>query len=440
MAAVPAVVLVVRLTVPVTAPAAVGSNSMFNVAVCPGFRVSGKLTPDMLKPVPVTAPALMISGAVPDEVSVTDCVAGVFRPTSPNATLVEFSVKPGTAAPSSIAQVFFTSPAVAVSVAVCAVVTDDTVALKPAVVAPAGTVTDPGTVTALLLLDKLTASPPVPAAAVNVTVQASVPVLVIDPLLQLSPPSCPAVACPVPLRAMAAVAAVVLVVRVTDPVTAPAAVGSNSMFSVAVCPGFRVSGKLTPDMLKPVPVTAPALMVSGAVPDEVSVTGRGVAELFTVTSPKLRLLVLSVSPGTVAPRSIAQVFFTPPAVAVSVAVCAVVTDDTVALKPAVVAPAGTVTDPGTVTALLLLDRLTASPPVPAAAVNVTVQASVLVIDPLLQLSPPSTPAVACPIPLDACPVPLKLIVAVPPEDALLLTVSVPVSAPGVAGLKCRVTL
>ena len=78
-----------------------------------------------------------------------------------------------------------TPPAAAVSVAVCVVVTAAAVAVKPALDAPAGTVTLPGTVTALSLLDRLTARPPVPAAPVSVTVQASVPAPVIVPLAQL---------------------------------------------------------------------------------------------------------------------------------------------------------------------------------------------------------------------------------------------------------------
>ncbi len=58
-------------------------------------------------------------------------------------------------------------------------------AVKLPVVAPAATVTLAGTVTAELLLAKLTVSPPVGAAALNVTVQLSVPAAVIDPLAQL---------------------------------------------------------------------------------------------------------------------------------------------------------------------------------------------------------------------------------------------------------------
>ena len=76
-------------------------------------------------------------------------------------------------------------PEEAVRVAVCAELTAAMVAVKLAVVAPAATVTDEGTVTALLLLDRFTACPPVAAAALSVTVQVSVPAPVTDPLVQL---------------------------------------------------------------------------------------------------------------------------------------------------------------------------------------------------------------------------------------------------------------
>ena len=65
----------------------------------------------------------------------------------------------------------------------------------------------------------------------------------------------------------------------------------------------------------------------------------------------------------------------PPADAVSVAFCALVTEATVAVNPLLEDPAGTVTDAGTVTALLLLESETENPPVPAEVVRVTVHAS-----------------------------------------------------------------
>ena len=117
--------------------------------------------------------------------------------------------------------------------AVWAVVTAETVAVNPAVVEPAGTVIDAGTVTALLLLDRLTASPPVLAAADSVTVQASLPEPVKEALAQLSALSTPAVVCPVPLRLIVAVLRDELSVSVRVPVTVPVVVGSRLTVTVA---------------------------------------------------------------------------------------------------------------------------------------------------------------------------------------------------------------
>jgi hypothetical protein len=116
----------------------------------------------------------MVSATLPDEVRVSGCVVAVFSCTVPNASVEELTVSPGVAAFSCSAALADTPLAVAVRVALCAVVTAEAVAVKPADVAPLATVTDAGTVTALLLLDRFTASPPLPAAEVSVTVQASV--------------------------------------------------------------------------------------------------------------------------------------------------------------------------------------------------------------------------------------------------------------------------
>jgi hypothetical protein len=139
-----------------------------------------------VKPAPLTVAALTITAEVPVEVKVTDWVAGVLRFTLPKGTLVALMLSVATAGPSCSAKVSATLPALAVKVAVCAVVHEDTVALKVALVAPAGTVTEAGTVTAELLLARLTANPPLAAAAVRETVQLSVPAAVIELLLQLS--------------------------------------------------------------------------------------------------------------------------------------------------------------------------------------------------------------------------------------------------------------
>jgi hypothetical protein len=214
-------------------------------------------------------------------------VVAVFTFTLPKDKLDELTLSVGTEAPSDSAKVSVTLPALAVRVAVWAVVTEETVAVKAAVVAPAATVTVAGTVTALLLLARLTVNPPVAAAAFSATVQESVPAPVIDPLAQLN------------------------------------------------------------------------------------------EDRFVV--------------GTAAASCRAKVFVTPLALAVNVTVCAVLTDETVAVNVALLAPAATVTVAGTVTAELLLARRTANPLLAAALFNFTVQVSVPapVIDPLAQLSPVS---------------------------------------------------
>ena len=110
--------------------------------------------------------------------------------------------------------------------------TDETVAVKLPVEDPAATVTLAGTVTAELLLARLTANPPVAAAAFSVTVQLSVPAAVIDPLVQLNALS---TGTPLPLRLITVdVPVEELLVKVNEPEAAPDVVGSNCTVNVAV--------------------------------------------------------------------------------------------------------------------------------------------------------------------------------------------------------------
>jgi hypothetical protein len=134
--------------------------------------------------------------------------------------------------------------------------------------------------------------------------------------------------------------------------------------------------------------------------------------------------VVTVSVGTLAFSCSAKLFVTLPATAVSVTFCALATDDTVAVNPALVELAGTVTVAGRVTAVLLLERLTTSPPLGAAAFNVILQASVPdpVIDALLQERPLRVAMLPVPVPLSV-PVPLRPITTVGLLDELLAMVS-----------------
>lgn len=83
--------------------------------------------------------------------------------------------------------------------------------------------------------------------------------------------------------------------------------------------GFSVTGNVAPDMMKPDPVRDAALIVTGAVPVEVKVTGCDTG-VFTGRMPKSRLLVLVPRVGVAAFNCRAKHLETPFATAVSVAV------------------------------------------------------------------------------------------------------------------------
>ena len=116
------------------------------------------------------------------------------------------------------------------------------------------------------------------------------------------------------------------------------------------------------------------LMVTEPFPVELRVTVCVVAT-FTGTLPKLRLDVPTLRVGVAPLSAIENVSGVPPTLADNVAVCVLVTEATVAEKLALFAPEATVTEAGTETAALLLERLTAYPLVAAAALSVTVQLS-----------------------------------------------------------------
>lgn len=85
---------------------------------------------------------------------------------------------------------------------------------------------------------------------------------------------------------------IALLLSMSAPVAAPAVFGEEVTFSVTVCFGCNVSGKAAPDTVNSFPLTDGALIVSGAVPVEVTVKGK-VAVDPTVTLPKFRLAGLA---------------------------------------------------------------------------------------------------------------------------------------------------
>jgi hypothetical protein len=188
--------------------------------------------PEAVKSAPETLIELIVTAALPVDVSVNDPVAFVFTFTLPKLRLVALALSAAVPPLNCSEKTWVALPALAVRVTVVAVLTAVAVAVKLALVAPDATVTDDGTLTAELLLATLTAKPPLAAAALKVTEQLSVPAPVIEPLVQLNPVS---TGTPVPLRLTAVELPVEeLLVKVNDPEAAPAAVGSNCTVSVAV--------------------------------------------------------------------------------------------------------------------------------------------------------------------------------------------------------------
>jgi hypothetical protein len=206
------------------------------------LRVTGRSSLEIENPLPASVSALTITAAVPDEVKVSDCVVAVFTFTLPKARLEVLRLRAGTEAPNCKGKVCATPPRLAVIVEACTVVTGEILAVKSALLAPAGTVTEAGTTTALLLLARFTPRPPLAAAAFSVTVQLSEPAPVIELLVQVSWLS---IGTPVPLRLTAVdVPVEELVVIVNWPVTVPDAVGLNWMGSVTLPLAATVIGKL----------------------------------------------------------------------------------------------------------------------------------------------------------------------------------------------------
>jgi hypothetical protein len=79
-----------------------------------------------------------------------------------------------------------------------------------------------------------------------------------------------------------------LLVNARFPATAPLDCGEKSRLKVVLCPAFKVTGKLRPVMLKPLPVTLACEIVTLDAPEFVRVS-ESVFEFPVCTLPKLRL-------------------------------------------------------------------------------------------------------------------------------------------------------
>jgi len=229
------------------------------------------------------------------------------------------------------------------------------------VLTPAGIRTDEGTVKFAWLLTNVTEAPPLRAAVVSVIVQVELPAPVREAGLQVSPlTSTEASVTLTAAEAEAPFAVAVIVTGVAAETAAAAAVNvAVALPAATVTEAGTVRAALLSEMETSNPPAAATLFKPRvqvvAVPEN------------TVAGEQLSV------EGMIGPRrlrvALAVTLFR---VAVSTAALSVVTVDTVAVKPAVDAPAATVTDAGIVTKALLSVRATTEPPVGAAPVSATV--------------------------------------------------------------------
>ena len=235
------------------------------------------------------------------------------------------------------------------------------VAVKVAVVAPAVTVTEAGTVNKGLLLDSGTATPPEGAAPEKVTVQVELPAV---PRLDWLQPRELSTTGAVSDRVAVWVLLLYVAVTVADPSLLIVPAVAVKVAVVAPAATATEAGTVSnPLLLDSVMLAPPA----GAAEDTVTVH----VELLPVARAVGLHPIELIKIGGVNETTAVCVLLL--YVAVMVADPLVVIVPAVAVNVALVAPAGTVTDAGTVISALLLESVTTMPPVGAACLRVTVQ-------------------------------------------------------------------
>lgn len=234
---------------------------------------------------------------------------------------------------------------------------------------------------------------------------------------------------PVPVRLRATeFPAEELLEIVREPAAGAALAGLKDTVRVRVWPGFNAVGRVAPDTEYPAPCTDTDETFKGQLPTDESVIVFS-ASLFTATSPKARLVALTLIVETIAFRLSANVFEVPAEVAVNVAVCAVPEAATEAVNAAVAAPAGTTTEEGTLTSVLLLERFTVNPPLGAVPLSATVQASLA--KPPIEVAEQDSELKAALVPV--APDPVRLIVTELPAEEFVESFRTPDAFPAADG-------
>lgn len=239
------------VTLPVTAPAVVGANLTFPTAVVPGVSVSGRIKPETLKPDPVAVSAVTCRSAVPLFRRVNCCVPDDPVVTLPNDMLVGVIASCGAGA--TPVPVNDTGAAAVPELLVKATLP---VKLPPVVGANR---TEPATVPPGAIVSgnvKPETENPVPEAVTAETFRVAVPVFLSvsacvaeEPVFTLPNAMLVGVTertgcTPVPDKVAETLGASLVTVML--PLAVPAVVGAKRTDAVALCPGVRVKGTVTP--------------------------------------------------------------------------------------------------------------------------------------------------------------------------------------------------
>ncbi len=281
----------VSLTEPLTEPAEVGANTMFNVAFFPLLMVAGTERPSMLNPVPDTLACEIVRLAVPAFLRLIVCEFLL-----PVATLPKLALD-GVAAIaacvpvplSGMAKGEFGELLVIEMLPLAAPGAEGANLALNGALCPAFSVSG---------VDRPLMLKPGPDALAAEIVTLAVPeffkVMVVDPAvptrtlpkLPLDGVAAIAACVPVPLSGMTKGEFGELLAIEMPPLAAPDAEGANLALNGVLCPAFSVTGVDRPLMLKPDPEALAAEIVTLAVPEFVKVT---VAEpvLPARTPPKL---------------------------------------------------------------------------------------------------------------------------------------------------------
>ena len=258
----------VMLTLPLTAPPEVGENFTVNEVLWPGVKVTGRVSPLMLKPVPLAAAAEIVTLVPPLLVRVSDWLLDVPSCTLPNEMLEGFGERLPCVTPvpdSGMFRLGFDPFEVMLTLPVTLPTADGENFTVNEVLWPEVKVT--GRVRPLMLKPV-----PLAAAAEMVTVVPPLLVRVSDWLLVM--PSCTLpnemleglgtrspCATPVPESGTARFGFDPVDAMLNVALAAPVAVGLNSTENDVLWPAFSVTGSVSPLRLKFAPVIEAAVMV-----------------------------------------------------------------------------------------------------------------------------------------------------------------------------------